>query len=161
MFINVINKLQYVRTRFCGHLTTCVSEPHCQRPHWLWTGGGRGHGLFVLSKGYPQRPSCSQLHVRKSTKQMCKQPVPGTCCIGLQYLLLKNACVPCDRLDEKYTVKVADFGLARDTYDKEYYSVRDSKRARLPIKWMALESLQTSKFTTKSDVVRSMQDSLL
>uniref|UniRef100_UPI00358E7B1D hepatocyte growth factor receptor n=1 Tax=Myxine glutinosa TaxID=7769 RepID=UPI00358E7B1D len=55
-------------------------------------------------------------------------------------------------LDEKYTVKVADFGLARDTYDKEYYSVRDCTRARLPIKWMALESLQTSKFTTKSDV---------
>ncbi|KAM4022977.1 macrophage-stimulating protein receptor isoform 2-T5 [Anomaloglossus baeobatrachus] len=55
-------------------------------------------------------------------------------------------------LDETYKVKVADFGLARDVFDKEYYSVRRHKNARLPVKWMALESLQTQKFTTKSDV---------
>lgn len=57
------------------------------------------------------------------------------------------------RLDEKFTVKVADFGLARDMYDKEYYSVHNKTGAKLPVKWMALESLQTQKFTTKSDVV--------
>jgi proto-oncogene tyrosine-protein kinase Met len=56
-------------------------------------------------------------------------------------------------LDEKFTVKVADFGLARDMYDKEYYSVHNKTGAKLPVKWMALESLQTQKFTTKSDVV--------
>ncbi|CAH2312528.1 macrophage-stimulating receptor isoform X1 [Pelobates cultripes] len=55
-------------------------------------------------------------------------------------------------LDEAFRVKVADFGLARDVFDKEYYSVRRHKNARLPVKWMALESLQTQKFTTKSDV---------
>ncbi|XP_074054085.1 macrophage-stimulating protein receptor isoform X2 [Macrotis lagotis] len=55
-------------------------------------------------------------------------------------------------LDETFTVKVADFGLARDILDKEYYSVRRHRHARLPVKWMALESLQTYKFTTKSDV---------
>ncbi|XP_070348908.1 macrophage-stimulating protein receptor isoform X12 [Equus asinus] len=55
-------------------------------------------------------------------------------------------------LDESFTVKVADFGLARYVLDKEYYSVRQHRHARLPVKWMALESLQTYKFTTKSDV---------
>ncbi|XP_005388180.1 PREDICTED: hepatocyte growth factor receptor isoform X2 [Chinchilla lanigera] len=55
-------------------------------------------------------------------------------------------------LDENFTVKVADFGLARDVYDKEYYSVHNKAGAKLPVKWMALESLQTQKFTTKSDV---------
>ncbi|XP_047549637.1 macrophage-stimulating protein receptor isoform X3 [Lutra lutra] len=55
-------------------------------------------------------------------------------------------------LDESFTVKVADFGLARDVLDKEYYSVRQHRHARLPVKWMALESLQTYRFTTKSDV---------
>ena len=59
------------------------------------------------------------------------------------------------RLDESYTVKVADFGLARDVYDKEYYSVHNKSGVKLPVKWMALESLQTHKFTTKSDVVRT------
>ena len=63
--------------------------------------------------------------------------------------------VPPDRLDESYTVKVADFGLARDVYDKEYYSVHNKSGVKLPVKWMALESLQTHKFTTKSDVVRT------
>lgn len=50
-------------------------------------------------------------------------------------------------------MKVADFGLARDIYDKEYYSVHNKSGVKLPVKWMALESLQTHKFTTKSDVV--------
>ncbi|XP_064130567.1 macrophage-stimulating protein receptor isoform X4 [Loxodonta africana] len=55
-------------------------------------------------------------------------------------------------LDESFTVKVADFGLTRGILDKEYYSVRLYSHARLPVKWMALESLQTYRFTTKSDV---------
>ncbi|XP_035376334.1 macrophage-stimulating protein receptor [Electrophorus electricus] len=55
-------------------------------------------------------------------------------------------------LDESYTVKVADFGMARDVFDKEYYSIQDHRKAKLPVKWMAIESLQTQKFTSKSDV---------
>lgn len=43
--------------------------------------------------------------------------------------------------------------MARDIYDKEYYSIQDHKRVKLPVKWMAIESLQTQKFTIKSDVV--------
>lgn len=64
------------------------------------------------------------------------------------------------RLDESYTVKVADFGMARDVFDKEYYSVQDHRKAKLPVKWMAIESLQTQKFTSKSDVVSYTQLSL-
>ncbi|KAG6938165.1 hypothetical protein G0U57_007068 [Chelydra serpentina] len=55
-------------------------------------------------------------------------------------------------LDETFTVKVADFGLARDIFDREYYSIQHHRQAKLPVKWMALESLQIQKFTTKSDV---------
>lgn len=55
---------------------------------------------------------------------------------------------------------MADFGLARGVLDKEYYSVQQHRHARLPVKWMALESLQTYKFTTKSDVVRPQPPSV-
>lgn len=65
------------------------------------------------------------------------------------------------RLDETLTVKVADFGLARDVFGKEYYSVRRHRHAKLPVKWMALESLQTQKFTTKSDVVLTTPNPIL
>lgn len=57
----------------------------------------------------------------------------------------------CKRLDVNFTVKVADFGLTRDVYSKEYYS--SENKQRLPVKWMAPESLEQGKYSAKSDVV--------
>jgi len=54
-------------------------------------------------------------------------------------------------LDENLTVKVADFGLSRDIYERDYYS-SDNKKAKLPVKWMAIESLEKSVYSTKTDV---------
>ncbi|KFM64204.1 Hepatocyte growth factor receptor, partial [Stegodyphus mimosarum] len=54
-------------------------------------------------------------------------------------------------LDEDHTVKVADFGLSRDIYERDYYS-SDNKKTKLPVKWMAPESLEKGTYTTKTDV---------
>ncbi|XP_054156172.1 tyrosine kinase receptor Cad96Ca-like [Oppia nitens] len=48
------------------------------------------------------------------------------------------------------TVKVADFGFARDIIANHVYERKSE--GRLPIRWMAIESLIDSIFTTKSDV---------
>uniref|UniRef100_A0A8C0VS21 receptor protein-tyrosine kinase n=1 Tax=Cyanistes caeruleus TaxID=156563 RepID=A0A8C0VS21_CYACU len=47
-------------------------------------------------------------------------------------------------------VKICDFGLARDVMNDSNYIVRGS--ARLPVKWMAPESLFERTYTMKSDV---------
>ena len=53
-------------------------------------------------------------------------------------------------LSDYQVVKICDFGLARDVYKDPDY-VR-SGEARLPLKWMAPESIFDKVYTTKSDV---------
>ncbi|XP_075057024.1 proto-oncogene tyrosine-protein kinase ROS [Mixophyes fleayi] len=48
------------------------------------------------------------------------------------------------------TVKIGDFGLARDVYKSDYYRKRGE--GFLPVRWMAPESLIDGIFTTRSDV---------
>lgn len=59
----------------------------------------------------------------------------------------------CCRLDNDMHVKVADFGLSRDIYERDYYS-SDNRKCKLPVKWMALESLEKGIYNSKTDVVR-------
>lgn len=55
-------------------------------------------------------------------------------------------------IDELFYVKVADFGLSHNIYSEDYYRVQDKSKP-LPVKWMAIESLISGKYTTESDVV--------
>ena len=49
------------------------------------------------------------------------------------------------------TVCVADFGLSRKIYSGDYYS--QGCASKLPVKWLALESLADNLYTVHSDVV--------
>ena len=49
------------------------------------------------------------------------------------------------------TVKIGDFGLARQLYSKDYYKL--THKAKVPIKWMAIESIHDGVFNEKTDVV--------
>lgn len=50
---------------------------------------------------------------------------------------------------------MADFGLTEEVYANNYFKqLKDSSASvKLPIKWMALESLHDGLFSEKSDVV--------
>ena len=62
---------------------------------------------------------------------------------------------------------MADFGLSEDIYDKNYFrQAKEGKKGeeeseiKLPIKWMALESLTRGLFSEKTDVVSSFYNEL-
>ena len=60
-------------------------------------------------------------------------------------LAARNVLLTTDRV-----CKVADFGFARDVADKLVYERKSE--GRLPIRWMAPESLYDNLFSAKSDV---------
>ncbi|XP_055852756.1 fibroblast growth factor receptor homolog 1-like isoform X2 [Episyrphus balteatus] len=74
---------------------------------------------------------------------------------GMEYLASRR-CIHRDLaarnvlVSDDYVIKIADFGLARDIQDTDYY--RKNTNGRLPIKWMAPESLQEKFYDTQSDV---------
>lgn len=49
---------------------------------------------------------------------------------------------------------MADFGLTEDMYMANYFKQDDSTAVKLPIKWLALESIHDGIFSEKTDVVR-------
>ena len=51
---------------------------------------------------------------------------------------------------ENRVVKIGDFGLTRDIYANDYY--RRDTQGRLPVRWMAPESISDNLYTTASDV---------
>lgn len=64
-------------------------------------------------------------------------------------LAARNVLVCADETNRK-TIKISDFGLSRDIhYDNVY--IKQSP-GRLPIKWMALESIKGREYTVQSDV---------
>lgn len=61
------------------------------------------------------------------------------------------SCFIFHRLRDDMTVCVADFGLSKKIYSGDYY--RQGRIAKMPVKWIAVESLADRVFTVKSDVV--------
>ena len=63
---------------------------------------------------------------------------------------------PLDRIDLNHVIKVADFGLTEDVYARNYFRQtgvqgEDGEAAvKLPVKWMALESLNDGIFSEKT-----------
>ncbi|XP_038069473.1 plexin-B1-like [Patiria miniata] len=54
-------------------------------------------------------------------------------------------------VDSDLLVKIADFGLSRDMHDSDYYTSGDAQ-AKLPIKWMAPESMERRVYNASTDV---------
>ena len=58
------------------------------------------------------------------------------------------------RIDVNFVIKVADFGLAESIdMTKDYFRQNQDAIIKLPVKWLALESINDGIFSEKSDVV--------
>ena len=65
-------------------------------------------------------------------------------------------------------IKVADFGQSKDIYARNYFrqwklgeeGEEGEVSVKLPVRWMAVESLNDRVFTEKSDVVNNLMDIL-
>ncbi|XP_020018138.1 tyrosine-protein kinase receptor UFO isoform X3 [Castor canadensis] len=74
---------------------------------------------------------------------------------GMEYLSTKRfihrdlAARNC-MLNENMSVCVADFGLSKKIYNGDYY--RQGRIVKMPVKWIAIESLADRVYTSKSDV---------
>ena len=78
----------------------------------------------------------------------------GTNLIPSMFVQVIAGSPPSFRIDISGVIKVADFGLSEDVYSKNYFrQEKGDAEVRLPIKWMALESLQDGVFSEKTDVV--------
>ena len=53
-----------------------------------------------------------------------------------------------------FVIKVADFGLSESIGTKQYFRQDKFTDVKLPIRWLAPESLEDCVFSHKSDVVR-------
>ena len=66
---------------------------------------------------------------------------------------LVNIC----RIDGSGVIKVADFGLTEDMYGTNYFRRRKSvmgSEEKVPIRWMAIESIENDIYNESTDVVR-------
>ena len=50
-------------------------------------------------------------------------------------------------------IKVADFGLSENMENKEYFRQTKGEVIKLPLKWLAPESIDDGVFSEKTDVV--------
>ncbi|GAB0092502.1 Fibroblast growth factor receptor [Sergentomyia squamirostris] len=94
----------------------------------------------------PDKKNLTQKHLISFAYQIAR---------GMEYLASRR-CIHRDLaarnvlVSDDFVMKIADFGLARDIQDTDYY--RKATNGRLPIKWMAPESLTDKFYDTKSDV---------
>ncbi|XP_053615107.1 tyrosine-protein kinase receptor torso-like isoform X2 [Plodia interpunctella] len=110
----------------------------------------RQHSKLVINKLYDLQGICDTELTSRDLLSFCRQIAMGMDFLASNKvvhrdLAARNILVARDR-----TLKIADFGLSRDVYEENQYKQKGN--GKIPVKWMALESLERKIYTTKSDI---------
>lgn len=105
---------------------------------------------FVSNRLYDLQGVCDGDLTSVDLLSFCRQIAMGMIFLAANRvvhrdLAARNVLVTTDR-----TLKIADFGLSRDVYQENQYKQKGC--GKLPVKWMALESLSDKIYTSQSDV---------
>jgi len=82
--------------------------------------------------------------------QMCGEIADGMAYLEKNKFVHRDLAARNCLVSDDLTVKIADFGLAVDVYETDYYRI--GTRGILPVRWMSPESLKDGVFDSRSDV---------
>ena len=96
-------------------------------------------------------------HVHKTLPSYVMLMVGLIWSVTTEYSVTRQYMYLC-RIDENFVIKVSDFGLSEDIYARNYFrqgtlGEEEEVPVKLPVRWMAVESLNDGVFTEKTDVV--------
>lgn len=100
------------------------------------------------------RPDMCDPHARppsvRRLLQMSAEIADGMAYLSAKKYVHRDLAARNCMVSENLTVKIGDFGMARDIYVGDYY--RKGTRGLMPVRWMAPESLRDGIFLSASDV---------